>query len=200
MHEIHKESPSADHPASGKVQPRGSSAFFSQRKQGGGGGAVSKRVNLHKMGTQVTMTSRSLLDIVMVSNKDIVKPWGDLDLTISDHYLVYIVLDMNVPKPPPIYITTRSFKNCTADKFSVDITRVPWETVKLMASVDDRVDAFNNLFLTCLDNHATIKTLKLKRKSNPSIAAVIRERINTRNMLHKRARKSGSHEEWKANK
>ena len=150
--------------------------------------------------TRVTMTSRSLLDIVMVSNKDIVKPWGDLDLTISDHYLVYIVLDMNVPKPPPIYITTRSFKNCTADKFSVDITRVPWETVKLMASVDDRVDAFNNLFLTCLDNHATMKTLKLKRKSNPSITAVIRERINTRNKLHKRARKSGTHEEWKANK
>ena len=52
------------------------------------------------------MTSRSLLDIVMVSNKDIVKPWGDLDLTISDQYLVYIVLDMKVPKPPPVYITT----------------------------------------------------------------------------------------------
>lgn len=51
--------------------------------------------------TRVTLTSRSLLDIVMVSNKDIVKPRGDLDLTISDHYLVYIVLDMKVPKPPP---------------------------------------------------------------------------------------------------
>ena len=75
MHEIHKESPSADHPASGKVQPRGSSAFFTQRKQGGGGGGVlSANVDLHKMGTKVTMTSRSLLDIVMVSNKDIVKP------------------------------------------------------------------------------------------------------------------------------
>ena len=74
MHEIHKESPSADHPASGKVQPRGSSAFFTQRKQGGGGGVLSANVDLHKMGTKVTMTSRSLLDIVMVSNKDIVKP------------------------------------------------------------------------------------------------------------------------------
>ena len=66
-----------------------------------------------------------------------------------------------------------------------------------MASVDDRVDAFNDLFLICLDNHAPIKTLKLKRKSNPSITE-IRERINTRNKLHKRARKSGSHEDWKA--
>ena len=67
--------------------------------------------------------------------------------------------------------------------------------MKLMDSVDDRVDVFNDLFLTCLDNHTPIKTLKLKRKSNPSITAEIRERINTRNKLHKRARKSGSHED-----
>ena len=33
-----------------------------------------------------------------------------------------------------------------------------------MASADHRVDAFNDLFLTCLDNHAHIKTLKLKQQ------------------------------------
>jgi len=61
-------------------------------------------VNAHQLidrPTRVTMTSRSLLDVVMVSNKDIVKTSGVLDLTISDHYLVYVVLDMKVPKPPP---------------------------------------------------------------------------------------------------
>ena len=61
-------------------------------------------VNAHQLidrPTRVTLTSRSLLDIVMVSNKDIVKTSGVLDLTISDHDLVYVVLDMKVPKPPP---------------------------------------------------------------------------------------------------
>ena len=157
-------------------------------------------VNAHQLidrPTRVTMTSRSLLDVVMVSNKDIVKTSSVLDLTISDHYLVYVVLDMKVPKPPPTYITTRSFRNYTADQFSSDITQVPWETVELMDSVYDRVNAFKDLFLTCLDNHAPIKTLKLKRKSNPSITAEIKKRIKTRNKLHKRAHKSGSHEDWK---
>ena len=83
-------------------------------------------VNAHQLidrPTRVTLTSCSLLDIVMVSNKDIVKTSGVLDLTISDHYLVYVVLDMKVPKPPPIYITTRSFKNYTADQFSSYIAK-----------------------------------------------------------------------------
>ena len=48
-----------------------------------------------------------------------------------------------------------------------------------------------------IKTHAPIKTLKLKRKSNPSITAEIKKRIKTRNKLHKRAHKSGSHEDWK---
>ena len=118
--------------------------------------------------TRVTATSRSLLDVVLVSNKDIVQTSGVLDLTISDHYLVYVVLDMKLPKLSPTYITTRSFKNYTADQFSSDTAQVPWSTVELMDSVDDRVNAFNDLFLTCVDNHAPVKTLKLKHKSNVS--------------------------------
>ena len=85
-------------------------------------------VNAHQLidrPTRVTMTSLSLLDVVMVSNKDIVKTSSVLELTISDHYLVYVVLDMKVPKPPPTYIITQSFKNYTADQFSSDIAQVP---------------------------------------------------------------------------
>ena len=40
-----------------------------------------------------------------------------------------------------------------------------------MESLDGKVNAFNDLFLTCLDNHAPIKTVKLKRKPNPSITS-----------------------------
>ena len=72
----------------------------------------------------------------------------------------------------PNYITTRSFKNYRAEQFSNDIAHIPWNTVGcVMESVDGKVNAFNDLFLTCLDNHAPIKTVKLKRKPNPSITS-----------------------------
>ena len=67
-------------------------------------------------------------------------------LLFSDHYLVYVVLDMKLPKLPPTFITTRSFKNYTADQLSSDIAQVSWATVELMDSVDDRVNAFKDLF------------------------------------------------------
>ena len=65
----------------------------------------------------------------MVSNKAIVKASAVLELTISGHFLVHVVLDIKVPKPPSTYITTLSSKNYTADQFSSDIAQVPWGTV-----------------------------------------------------------------------
>ncbi|CAH3196363.1 unnamed protein product, partial [Porites evermanni] len=63
-------------------------------------------------------------------------------------------------------------KNYRGEQFSNDIAHIPWNTVGcVMESVDGKVNAFNDLFLTCLDNHAPIKTVKLKRKPNPSITS-----------------------------
>ena len=132
------------------------------------------------------------------SNQNLVISSGVVDLTISDHYLVYVVLNIKAPKQTPNYINTRSFKNYRAGQFSNDIAHIPWDTVDLMESVDGKLDAFNDLFLTCLDNHAPIKTVKLKRLQNPSITSEIKKLIKTRNRLHERARKSGSQEDWQA--
>ena len=102
---------------------------------------------------------------------------------------------MKAPKQTPYYINTRSFKNYRAEQFSIDIAHIPWGTVDLMESVDGKLDAFNDLFLTCLDNHAPIKTVKLKCSQNPSITSEIKKLIKTWNRLHRRARKSVSEED-----
>ena len=67
-----------------------------------------------------------------------------------------------------------------------------------MESVDEKLDAFNDLFLAGLDNHAPIKTVKLRRKPNPAITPEIKELITKRNQLHAKARKTGSGMDWDA--
>ena len=81
--------------------------------------------------------------------------------------------------------------NYNAEKFCSDISHVPWKTLDLMDSLDERVDGFNNLFLACLNDHAPIKTIKVKRRSIPFITDDIRKMITTRNNLHRIARQSG---------
>ena len=147
--------------------------------------------------TRVTKNCRSLLDrVILVSNPDLAQTSEVLDLTISDHYLVFAVLNLRALKQDTNYITTRSFRKYNADQFANDIAHIPWDTTDLMDSVDEKLDAFNDLFLTCLNAHAAVKTVKPKHKPNPFITDDIKDRMKTRDSMHRKARKTGSLNDW----
>ena len=115
------------------------------------------------------------------------------ELTISDHYLVYASLDLKVPKQSKISITTRTFKNYVAEEFAEDISRVPWDSLELLNSIDEKVEAFNDLFMACLDKHAPLKSFKVKNKPKPFIANEIKQSIRN---LHKKAKFLRTPEAW----
>ena len=132
----------------------------------------------------MTENSRSLLDVILVSDPVLVKSSGVLEITISDHFLVYVVINLRSPKQAPTYIVTRTFRNYKADQFANDIAHIPWVTMNLIdESVDNSLDAFNDLLLACLDDHAPIKTVKIRHKPNPFITADIRDLMKVRDRL-----------------
>ena len=51
---------------------------------------------IHKP-TRVTESSRSLLDVILVSDPVLVKSSGVLEVTISDHFLVHVVINLRPP-------------------------------------------------------------------------------------------------------
>ena len=53
------------------------------------------------------------------------------------------------------------------------------------------LDGFNDLLLAYLDDHAPIKTVKIRHKPNPFIMEEIRDLMKMRDHLHKRVRKTG---------
>ena len=120
----------------------------------------------------------------------LVRNSGVLKLTTSDHYAVYTTLNLRVPKAKATYISTRSYKSYNAEKFSADVSVIPWTILDLMDTCDEMLHAFNDLFLTCLNSHAPVKTVRLKRKPNPFITDQIKQLIATRNILRKQAHRS----------
>ena len=133
----------------------------------------------------------------MVSDPAVAKVSGVLEVTISDHFLVFVDINQKSPKQAPTYVVTRSFRNYKADQFATDIAHIPWDTVNFRDSLDDRPDAFNDLFLACLGNHTPVRTVKIRHKPNPFITEDIRDLMKKRDCLHQRARKTGTKEDWK---
>ena len=140
--------------------------------------------------TRVTKTTRSLLDVVViVSNQGVVKSSGVLQLTISDHFLVYVKLNLKTPRQAPNNMTTPSFRHYKANHFSSDVAHIPWGSVHLKNTAEEQLDAFNDLFVTCLDQHAPLKPWRLRRRPNPVINEEIKDLITSRNDLLKKYRR-----------
>ena len=61
--------------------------------------------------TRVTESSKSIIDIVLMTNKDFVKNCVVKSLSISNHNLVCFDLKLKAPRPRHSYVTIRSYKN-----------------------------------------------------------------------------------------
>ena len=114
-------------------------------------------------------------------------------------YLTYVIsMKLKTPRSRYVYITTRSYKHYDTNKFLSDLECVPFHLVEFFNDFDDRVYAFNCLFLKALNDHAPIKRIMIKSKPNPFISPEIKQLMNTRDAWHKSAIKSGDKLHWNA--
>ena len=78
------------------------------------------------------------------------------------------------------FVTTRSFKNYSPDRFLKDITSAPWSLLETFDDPDDKLHAFNLLFNNILEEHAPVKAIRLQGRPNPSITDDIPKLMATR--------------------
>ena len=76
---------------------------------------------LVKKPTRITETTKSLIDVILTTNTDIVSFSDVLTCSVSDHHLVYLVLTLKTPRLEPSYVTIRSYANYNAKNNSVRI-------------------------------------------------------------------------------
>ena len=64
-----------------------------------------------KYSTRITLHSRSLLHVIMISCPPIVKDSGVVDTGLSDYSMVFCILKLKTVKPHPTHIHARSLKH-----------------------------------------------------------------------------------------
>ena len=155
---------------------------------------------LIKAPTRITEETESLIDVIISPSPKQIKHSDVVHCSISDHDLIYAILELKKPRSKPVYITTRSFKHYNAPSFAYDISQVPWNIVEIFDDVDDQLFVFNELFNDVLNEHAPIKTFKVRGRPNPCITPEIRELMKTRNYWQKVAKKTKDPLAWAAYK
>ena len=66
---------------------------------------------LVKSTTRVNEKSKSLIDVALTTNENIIHAYEMIQSAISDHSLVSLTLKVKTPRPRISFVTTRIYKN-----------------------------------------------------------------------------------------
>ena len=143
--------------------------------------------------TRITDTCKSLVDVILVSSPDLVHARGVINTSISDHLPVYVELDLKLPKPPPpCYISTRSYKHHNPDLLTADLATKSDKFLSIFSEeeINYKLATFNDTFLSTLDAHAPIKSIRIRSRPCSYVTREIKDQMTFRDQLFRRYRQS----------
>ena len=152
--------------------------------------------NIMSCPSRVTLTSKSLIDLVITSQPAKVKNSGAIDLGISDHNLVFAVFMTTRVNPKPKYITNKAYKSLNIKQFRNDMEHAPWQLAGIFDDVDDSLYLWDYLYKDIVNHHLPTRKLKIRCKSLPWNSTYIRKQINLRYKLLKEAKSSQDQVKW----
>ena len=140
--------------------------------------------------TRVVLTSSTLIDLIFASNSLKVISSGVINISLSDHYAVFAIIDLKVKNRSIKTSRCRSYKHFKRDNFihglcySDELNSVLYHDNVFVAW-----DIFKCEYLRICQAHAPIRKFRVKSLNNPWFTSEIQQLIYHRNFLHKKAAK-----------
>ena len=82
-------------------------------------------VQLITQPTRITESLATLLDVILVSNKELIIESNVVPISISDHDSVYATLQLKKEHKKPVYVNARSFRQYNPNSFLQDMSYAP---------------------------------------------------------------------------
>ena len=140
--------------------------------------------------TRVTENTSTVIDVILSTMPQMhIDTYID-ESSMSDHYLVYTVLNYSAPTSYDTLIC-RTFKNLNESMFLNEL-RTSLECVMPLENLNDMPlsdawEIFKNVFINICNKHAPVRKYKVKSVSKPWISNEIIELMKSRDKWHKRA-------------
>jgi len=135
--------------------------------------------------TRSTISSRTLLDLLVTTTKDLIGSSGVFPLELADHDLIYATIRLKNKIPPPKFIKARNYKRMDVEKFKHDLECTPFHIASIFVEPDDQLWVWQRLFDDISNEHALWKEIKARSFSSPWITCESRHKMNRRYKLFK---------------
>ena len=93
--------------------------------------------SLNNSPTRISSQRFSCLDVILTNVPGYFRESGTLEVGLSDHCLVYTVINKKLPQPKAETSRVRSFKNFDEGSFCSDLSLVPFSTAYVFDDPED---------------------------------------------------------------
>ena len=107
--------------------------------------------------TRITQLTSSIIDLFLTNHSWAFSDSGVANIRISDHFLVYAVRKICIPKSNPKTVTSRCFKDFIPTSVRTDLSMVPWHLIEQEYNPDIAWDIWQHMFLDIANYHAPLK-------------------------------------------
>ena len=151
---------------------------------------------LIKEDTRITQTSSNLIDLIFTNSPHRVTQSGVLNLSLSDHYMIFCNRTCKLPRSKPKVLNVRSFKNFNPTAFQDDLRNLPWDIIYLFDSPDDAWFAMEQLLSDVGNKHAPLRTMRVRGDQPQWMTDEIRIAMKTRDYPKHKASKDKLEKDW----
>ena len=143
---------------------------------------------LIKEATRVTMTTSSLTDHIVTNTPKKISVFGVIHTSINNHSLVFAIRKISVTKNRENIVEIRHMKNFdNQNLLRIRCINIGRTCISLLKIQIQSGKFGKKLFLEVLNRHAPLQHKKIRAKRIPWLTSPIKERINTRDKLKRKA-------------
>lgn len=145
--------------------------------------------------TRTTISSSTLIDL-FISNSEHICHSSVIDMGLSDHSFIYAIHKWKRVKIPAKVIKSRSFRNFNKENFLYDLHSVNWNEILNKDNLDTACNIFNEFVTNIIDQHAPIKSSRVKGNCPQWLNDDLIHAIKERDFLKKKASKTKLIADW----
>ena len=141
--------------------------------------------------------NQSLIDVLLTNTSQNFCDAGIIENGLSDvHHMIFGVFANCRFQNKARFVTYRSYKSFDTEKFNDDVAAAPFYVGGLFDNMDDKYWFFQHLLLNVLNEHAPVKTKRVRPTQPPFMNARLRKNVHLKAQLRNRYNKFPTRRNW----
>jgi hypothetical protein len=149
-----------------------------------------------KKATRKTKDSSTLIDVILTNNPASIVTTEVLPLSISDHDMIACSRKINNKRFKPKTVYARNYTNYNHNALCNDLRNNDWTEFYKQTNVNSAWKILKDNLCYAFNTHAPLILKTVKGKFCPWITPVIKQNLNQRDRILRKARKTGKENDW----